>query len=369
MTVPIPKSKMDEAPEHQERNLRQRYRFLPKDYVRTADGACWAVLAPGVEQGRVLAWLRHVRRGDARRGDARRGDVWHGGTLQKLASIAAGEYVAQHCPDWNFVSQTLDATVHGIPVEAVQQHVTPASFFDPGAFGQLSGARRTVCDSLRSLFGTEIAGLSSERPRVMPTSCEAVAPEQIGVTGSALLGVEHDDSDIDLVVYGRRNMQLCRKQIRLRIQAGQLQPLSSEQWRLTYERRGCELSFDEYVWHEQRKLNKCMFDGVRVDLSCVDAPHAAAVATGRKLGQVELTAVVTDATHAFASPAVYGIECDDEKYRIVTTLIASTATYVGQAVAGERVHFAGRLEQCANFQRVVVGSSREACGEFIRVVR
>ena len=354
MTALIPELKMNEAPEHHERSLRQRYRFLPKDYVQTGDGSCWAVLTPGTEQGRVLAWLRYVR---------------VDGTLQKVATAAACEYVAERYPSWNFVSQTLDATVHGIPVRAIRRHVKPIDFFGPKHFAQPSEARRTACEQLRSMFCDEPGEFVCGPPSAMSAGSRGIAPEQIGVTGSALLGIEHSDSDIDLVVYGLPNMEMIRTQVRMRMLAGQFQPLSSAQWRLTYERRGCELTLEEYLWHEQRKLNKWIYGAVRVDLSCVDAPHADTLADGLKRGQVESTALVTDATYAFASPAVYGIECDDEGYRGVTTLVASTATYAGQAVAGERIHFAGSLEQCTGFQRVIVGSSREACGEFIRVQR
>lgn len=331
---------------HCERNLRQRYRFLPRDYIQTQDGSCWAVVAAGAEQGRVLTWLRYIR---------------YEGSLHKLGTSAACEHVAQHCPAWNFNSRSMDARVHGIPVAAIQQHFTPSSFFDQETSASPGEPLRALCEDLRSMLCEEF-----ERHAILPAK-RGIDPAQFGVTGSTLLGVQHIDSDIDLVVYGLANMQYCRQGMQMRMATGEVEPLSSEQWRLTYERRGCALSFDQYRWHEQRKWNKFLFRGIRVDLTCIDAPHEATIPPGRKLAQVELTARVTDSTWAFASPAVYEIQCEDEAYCGVTTLIATTPTYAGQALSGERVRFAGWLEQCDGFQRVVVGSSREAQGEFIKV--
>ncbi|MEY3107605.1 MAG: hypothetical protein RIT35_1783, partial [Pseudomonadota bacterium] len=46
-----------------------------------------------------------------------------------------------------------------------------------------------------------------------------------------------------------------------------------------------------------------------------------------------------------------------------------SATYTGQAVKGETVEVSGLVEQTKEgLKRIVVGSSREAPGEYIKVV-
>jgi predicted nucleotidyltransferase len=74
---------------------------------------------------------------------------------------------------------------------------------------------------------------------------------------------------------------------------------------------------------------------------------------------------VIDASGAFTYPAEYKV--DDEK---IDAVVSFTATYVGQAWEGELIEAAGILEQSelGGF-RLVVGGSREAYGEYIKVLR
>jgi hypothetical protein len=54
----------------------------------------------------------------------------------------------------------------------------------------------------------------------------------------------------------------------------------------------------------------------------------------------------------------------------IQTVVCFSATYNGQAQTGEWIEVAGQLEQAYDGQqRIVVGSSREARGEYIKVLR
>ncbi len=78
-----------------------------------------------------------------------------------------------------------------------------------------------------------------------------------------------------------------------------------------------------------------------------------------------MQATVIDDSAAFAYPAEFAIDHD-----ILTSIVSFTATYNGQAIKGERVEVSGIIEQAADgSQRIVVGSSREAHGEYIKVIR
>jgi len=57
------------------------------------------------------------------------------------------------------------------------------------------------------------------------------------------------------------------------------------------------------------------------------------------------------------------------KHSIITEAISFTQTYAGQAWPGEVVEVAGVVEETgSNRRRIVVGSSREAPGEYIKVI-
>ena len=79
-----------------------------------------------------------------------------------------------------------------------------------------------------------------------------------------------------------------------------------------------------------------------------------------------IKATVTDDERAFDFPAHYVI--DNET---TPDVLAYTHTYVGQAVKGETIQISGAIEYdtVTGQRRLIVGSSREAEGEFIKVIK
>jgi predicted nucleotidyltransferase len=187
---------------------------------------------------------------------------------------------------------------------------------------------------------------------------------RIGITGSVLVGVQQERSDIDLVCYGSEVFHQCRAGVRALIEQGRLQDLAAGDWQASYHRRNCSLNFEEYVWHEKRKFNKALVNGRKFDLSLLELNGPDRQESYQKLEPVTLVCRITDAAQAFGYPSVYRIEHD-----AIAAIVCFTATYTGQALKGEWVEVAGMLERnTAGVLHIVVGSSREAHGEHIRVV-
>ncbi|MGZ5526758.1 MAG: HAD-IA family hydrolase [Methylomonas sp.] len=180
-----------------------------------------------------------------------------------------------------------------------------------------------------------------------------------------LIGVQNLRSDIDLVCYGRDVFHQCRAITRKLIEQGDLQALNDQDWQQSYERRSCDLSFDEYVWHEQRKCNKAVINQRKFDLNFIDHGASPELIVYQKCETITLQCKVIDDVHAFDYPAEFKID-----HPQISSVVSFTATYTGQAVAGEIVEVSGVLEQSEHgVKRIVVGSSREAHGEYIKVIR
>lgn len=90
--------------------------------------------------------------------------------------------------------------------------------------------------------------------------------EQLGITGSVLVGMQRHTSDIDLVCYDRASFQQARNIIQFLISKDHCQTLNNDDWLSAYQRRACDFALDDYIWHEQRKYNKAIL--LNANLTC-----------------------------------------------------------------------------------------------------
>ncbi|MDD1696258.1 MAG: DNA polymerase subunit beta [Methanoregula sp.] len=184
----------------------------------------------------------------------------------------------------------------------------------------------------------------------------------IGCTGSLLCGLEDESSDIDMVVYGKHWFS-AQELVRQGIIAGKLEGLSPDMWKKVYEKRKPDISYDHFVLHELRKWNRGQIDATYFDILYTrshDALKSVPVGHGTVIGRMKIEAVVTNASLAFDSPAVYEVS-----HESVSRVLSFTHTYSGQALEGETIEASGICEQHGNDYWLVVGTTREARGEYI----
>jgi uncharacterized protein len=313
--------------------------FLPKDFIETGEGLIFAVVQAGIEhsdgKNKVLCFLRYIR-----------GDK-NTGRLRKLETFAANDYLKEHYPRYLHHSLLLDTDLHAVEINRIHQHYQPKNRLQQLLNQPSMDKVERDCYDLCRLYSEEVVDLTN-----------------LGITGSLLIGSQGADSDIDIVVYDRELFHYLRTVNGRLIGQAKLSLLQPKDWREAYNRRACSLSFEEYLWHEQRKLNKALVNGRKFDLNFVGGDKADEIIPYHKLVSMSLEARVTDADHAFDYPAEYKID-----HPRIAAVVSFTATYNGQALAGEKILVSGLLEQSEDgAQRIIVGSSREAPGEFIKVV-
>lgn len=190
-----------------------------------------------------------------------------------------------------------------------------------------------------------------------------VPASKLGVTGSYLLGLNDDSSDIDLVAYGN-HWYSARRTIERQKRERKISDLDEDMWKRIYNKRNPEIDLDDFIVHEQRKGNRGMIDGKYFDLLYVrdwDDMENIREGRGESLGYSTITAPVTDVDHPFDIPAVYHVD-----HETVDCVLSFTHTYVGQALPGELIETRGKLERIGDEIRLIVGSSREAKGEWIK---
>ncbi len=304
--------------------------FQLRDFIETTEGLVFAVVDGAVEDGKVLCFLRY-------------------GPYGKLNTAAANALLRASYPCYLHHSARMDAVIHAVPVERIHRHHQP---------------RERLLEILAHPTQDAIEGKLLRLLKLLMDG--GLALDSFGVTGSLLLGCQTLDSDIDMVIYGRDNFFRALARVRELVKAGLLDELDAVAWRDTYERRGCELSFEEYLWHEGRKGNKGVIEGTKFDLALnvetsEDEPQSAWFKTGPAL----ISGRVLDDARTFDYPARYPIDHPE-----IAEVLSFSHTYVGQAKTGETIEVAGNVETSGKGRkRIVVGSSREALGEFIRVLQ
>jgi uncharacterized protein len=314
--------------------------YLPKDFIETPEGLYFAVVQQGTEhcggQEKVLCFLRYIKC------DPKKNRLWH-----KVATEPANSYLKQHYPQYLHYSAMLDAQLHAVATGHIIQHYRPRERLQQILLSEQRDKVEQDLYELCQLFQQYGLDLT-----------------QAGVTGSILIGAQQHLSDIDLVFYDRDIFHKARSITAELIDKKQLNALGEKDWQEAYARRSCTLDLQAYVWHEQRKFNKGLINGRKFDLNFIDDERYSDQVTYHKIGKITVQCKITEDRYSFDYPAFYSIDHEN-----ICSVICFIATYTGQAIVGETVEISGFLEQAEDgSKRIVVGSSREAPSEYIKVI-
>jgi len=212
----------------------------------------------------------------------------------------------------------------------------------------------------------ELPTIAARDPRVRTLMKTFFVPvSSMGCTGSLLCGLEIESSDIDFIVYGREWFT-AREQLIRAVKKGKLEPMSEELWETVYRKRRPEISLEDFILHEKRKWNRGQIEGTYFDLLYSRGYGEIENATTKKgvvIGPMIIEAIVTDATYAYDNPAVYSVD-----HETISKVLSFTHTYSGQATKGELIIARGICERHGNEDWLIVGTTREAKGEYIKSV-
>ena len=209
----------------------------------------------------------------------------------------------------------------------------------------------------------EIDQIMATNPRVRQlVSLFNQPPGTVGCTGSLLCGLANESSDIDMVVYGK-HWFAAQALVRQGIRDGRIEGLSEEMWHKVYDKRKPDITFDTFVLHEHRKWNRGQIDGTYFDIlftRSYDEIQSLPSGRGDVQGMMTIEAKVSNASLAFDNPAIYKIE-----HEKISRVLSFTHTYSGQALTGETIEARGVCELHGDELWLIVGTTREAHGEYI----
>ncbi len=293
-----------------------------RDFIEDRDGWIYAVSAYDNTE-RIGCILRYIPDPSGDRIDR------FGKRFRKLDFEPSFQLIEQEKPEY------LD-TVHRVPWKDVKRVLKPEE---------------------------ELPAISVRDPRVKKlTGLFHVPVTSMGCTGSLLCGLETDSSDIDFVVYGNDWFR-ARDDMKRAVKHGVLEPMNAELWQRIYEKRRPEIRLDEFIMQEERKWNRGQVDNTYFDLlytRSYDDIGKASTRRGDVLGALTIEAEVTDASYSFDNPAVYKVDHEE-----ISCVLSFTHTYSGQAEKGEIIEARGICERHGEEHWLIVGTTREARGEYI----
>lgn len=317
-----------------------------RDFIETKDGPIFSVVSYFHPPDRYIAFLRYYpdEKGERQRGGAR---------YKKISSTRESyEFLEKNFSEYLFFSDIAGSRIQCVPKGKISNIRLP------------SDVLKEICENPRGSYEEKISQLSD--------IFNSIPQDRKGITGSALVGLQEKNSDIDFVIYGTKNHEKARGILKEELN-NKLKPLTKKQWQEVYRKRfplGGALDFEEFLWHENRKFHKGTIGGTIFDILLVrdfgEIQEKYSDKKFRRDGPIKAECRVVDATFAYDSPAIYKVECKDE----IIEVASFTHTYAGQAFEGEKIEVSGFLEEVSgreNYLRIVVGTTREAEGEYIKV--
>ncbi|MEM0444998.1 MAG: hypothetical protein QXO86_07400 [Nitrososphaerota archaeon] len=327
------------------------------DYFETLEGWIFFVLGDIHPDGRVWSCLKYVP-GDGVWGsyDRRLVRVIQQYTVSELLRII--RFLEENQPGYVFHDPTVDAKVIAPPINRIARTYS---------------AKQRLSELLQSHPSNRLERQLVSLVKLLSES-SGVPLSYFGVTGSILPGIHHQNSDIDLVVYGLENT-----------------------WRvvdtlLELEREGkitLMRKLDPYGWarraatrysvpHESllnlasKVVNKGSFDGVAFSIHSVrERPmHRYGEIRYVSLGMATARLRVVDVKESLATPAVYYVEDVNSD---VERVVCYDMMLAGVLREGDLVEVHGKLESAMHdsresWRQILIGSYEGVGKEYIKVV-
>jgi len=306
-------------------------------YLETRDGLFFAVKGLEHPEDRRIAVLRYAP--SLAKGDREKNGVWY----RRLYHFAEQEqWLLKNTPQYLAYDPIFQTTLQSVPMSAIQRFYDPSMRFSE--LLQMSGRQ--------ALEEAAVAFLNLlQKEAAIPQSC-------LGITGSLLIGMHTENSDLDIVVFGS---QACRKVYRILhrlFEAGSVSDvtqLDEQGMKELYAQRVADthMPFDEFVSLEKRKINQGYFRKRPYFIRFVKAAQEAAWAYGRRqytaLGRATITASIADDRDAIFTPSRYLLSEVHSLENALPADLNEIASFRGrfceQARTGESIMASGVLER------------------------
>lgn len=256
------------------------------------------------------------------------------------------QFLRVNFPKYLFYSNELDLELQGVRNEDIKKIYTPRENF-----------KRLKKDSqLSNLeeFSIELCELFKSEGDVLEDS--------VGITGSCMVGLATNDSDIDLIIYGTEiGLSFQEKLERIFQTSKKCRKYNSEEYKSHYKWRagGSNVSYEDFIKSESRKLHQGKFRGTDFFIRYLKSPKDWIGSFDdykfKNYGKILIKCEITSATNSIFTPCSYKINVlkvldssqilGDINFNEITEINSFRGRFCEQAINGEKVLVEGKLER------------------------
>ncbi|MBS7637657.1 nucleotidyltransferase domain-containing protein [Candidatus Bathyarchaeota archaeon] len=297
---------------------------------------------------RIVAYLRYLEEPS---GDRRRGDK----TYVKVYSLSERDrIIREKYPQYLFYDPVFGEYLEGVPHNAISKIYEPAA---------------KVLELVKKPHLDQVEIQALEFLKILHDSSNV---GKLGLSGSILVGLHTENSDIDVIVYGRKNCLIVYESLTQLMQEGKsVTSYSSSDLKRLYGFRfeAPQMPLEDFIRIERRKVSQGRFRGrdffVRflLDWDEVDEKYGDRIYT--PCGYAKIRARVEDDLDSIFTPCRYEISQVEVLEGTNLTSITEIASFRGkfceQAKKGEKIIAQGKVEKViykngAEYFRLILGA-------------
>ncbi len=255
-------------------------------------------------------------------------------------------FLKANFPQYIFFSKNFDMELQSVKNEDIKHIYTPRSYYqsliNKENLSQVEKTSKSLCELFIDKGG--------------------IASDSIGITGSQMVGLNREISDIDLIIYGTENSLKFQKTLKHIFEtSNKCRMYNKKEYKKHYNWRvgGSDIPFHIFLQSEMRKLHQGKYQDIdffiRYVKSSKDWKGNYYDYEFKNLGRIHLEAEITDSTDSIFTPCSYKIEplkiisSPTNQQQISLNRINEVCSFRGrfceQAVKDEIVLIKGKLEK------------------------
>jgi len=326
------------------------------DFVETFEGLIFDVKGFVHPPDRVIAYVRYV---PSKKGKRKRRN---GRFYEKIYSLdERNKFLSENYPEYIYFDPIFNQLLEGVPIKKVYKHYKPEEKLREMRLGfqNLAGIEKVAF---------EFAKLLKEKAGIPWT--------KIGISGSLLVDLYNENSDIDIIIYGTSNGMKVYEVLKKLVSLGtSIKSYDENGLKKLYKFRvkNTEVSFEQFAKIEERKIMQGEFKGVDYFLRFVKDWYEIAENYGEKIyipiGRARIKAQIINDDEAIFTPCRYLI--DDVSFLQgnlvypLTEIASFRGRFCEQARVGEHVIAQGTVEKIlqpndnVHHYRLILGGNPE----------